>query len=137
MGRTKSGIKKLEYDTAGGTSYTEASNMAVQESQLEFPDMDNDDTDPYGGRYPGAQMRTYTLRFLDPTAGQAIKDAWENLKRIGFQVTMAEGETHAFVARPQQVQPDDVPGAPNEGRVDGWMVVINVLDREVTESGGV
>ena len=137
MGRTKSGIQKLEYDTAGGTAYTEAANIVAPASQVEFLDMDNDDTDPHGGRYPGAQRRRYTLRFLDPTAGQAIKSAWENLSRIGWQVTMAQGETHVFVARPVQVKPDDIAGAPNEGRVDGWMVVLEVLDRDVTESGGV
>lgn len=134
MAREFQGIYDLEYSTDGGGTWNDAGPVEANESQVEFPDLDNDDQDATGGRFPGLQMRVYTIVYMNATAFGAIETEWKNLDKVDFRVTVDNSETHTFAARPQQHKPVDIQGSASEGRADKYQTVIQVAGRDVTEA---
>lgn len=134
MAREFQGIYDFEYSTDGGTTVLAAGPVEANESQVEFPNLDNDDQDATGGRFPGLQMRVYTITYLNASAFNGIETEFKALNKVQFIVTVDNGETHTFTARPQQHKPVNIQGSASEGRSDKYQTVIQVADRDVTEA---
>ena len=92
MARTSHGITKAEYST-DGTTWTEISDVTAENSEITFPDQEENAVSPYGNEYSGVQYAVATIEAKDLTAFDAIKSNWQADTKQYFRFTLSNSAT--------------------------------------------
>lgn len=133
--RRHHGIRKAEFSGDGGGTYTEIENIQADESQLEFPDQEDNPSDLYGNQYGGVQYAEATIQALDLTAYAAIKGNWNADTRQYFRLTLDNGETWTtdYGVLLTQCRPVTVQGRAL-GRADQFMTGFRIPLDDITKA---
>lgn len=132
--RSYQGITKAEY-SANNSNWTEITNLTIDSAVRFLEQGDEAKQNFYGGRYPGPEKREYEIQFLNRTIYDTLEGNWRALTANYFRFTLDNDELHVttIAVLPSQMRPLDLSGR-MEGRGDVFMLMIEILDEQVTET---